>query len=177
MTWSWRSVSPSFRERRGNSRKYTPPPSVPMQSRSHDLSKWRTVTRVALRGQTKCDYSNIITNSNLPDVFKEPCYTCSSQCPAFQGGCSCSLPADRRHCLAFHLPPLGGCRLPAPTDESYCHPVVTASGPFPHRTGWAHQFGRHPFFFFFFKHQPMWSLPVQAGSGSVWQQWCLCAGL
>lgn len=49
VTWSWSSVSLSFSERQGNSRKYTPPPSVPMQSRSHDLSKRRTVTRVALR--------------------------------------------------------------------------------------------------------------------------------
>lgn len=67
----------------------------------------------------------------VEDTFKEPCSTCSSQCPAFQGGCSCSLPADRLRCLAFHLPPLEGLRLPAPIDERCCHPVVTASAPFP----------------------------------------------
>ena len=48
VTWSWSRVWFSFSERWGNCKKYTPPPSVPMQSNSHDLSKRRTVTRVAL---------------------------------------------------------------------------------------------------------------------------------
>ena len=44
MTWSWRSDWFSLSDRRGKSRKWTPPPSVPTQSRSHDPRRRRTVT-------------------------------------------------------------------------------------------------------------------------------------
>lgn len=60
VTWSWSSVSLSFSERQGSSRKYTPPPSVPIQRRSHDLSKRRTVTRVALRSRKKAGVRSCI---------------------------------------------------------------------------------------------------------------------
>lgn len=85
------------------------------------------------------------TGSHFWSKLFVPYCTCSFQCQAFQGGCSCSLPADRLHCRVFHLPPLEGRRLPAPTDESCCHPAGTTSGPFPTSHRWAHQFGVPPF--------------------------------
>lgn len=142
MTWSWSRVRSSFRERRGISRKYTPPPSVPMQSRSLDLSKRRTVTRVALeqKEEWKCRQIKGLQILIRRIINQQPVWeaggkkrqsgsTCSSQCLVFLEGCSFPLPAETQLVLSWLHPLLWGPPPPAPTGESCCHPAETAGGP------------------------------------------------